>query len=62
MIGIITGSNTGFNPRTYIRYDPTQKQAYDHHRGFNPRTYIRYDLRSGYTVRAGIRVSIHVPI
>ena len=33
----------GFNPRTYIRYDPTDLTKAFLFDGFNPRTYIRYD-------------------
>ena len=33
----------GFNPRTYIRYDPRQRYPDGVCSGFNPRTYIRYD-------------------
>ena len=36
-------SKRGFNPRTYIRYDPICKVWLLCPQGFNPRTYIRYD-------------------
>ena len=35
----------GFNPRTYIRYDPGHKCSRSTYAGFNPRTYIRYDFQ-----------------
>ena len=34
---------TGFNPRTYIRYDLLKCLRLKNCCGFNPRTYIRYD-------------------
>ena len=35
---------TGFNPRTYIRYDVQKLFGFLSPCGFNPRTYIRYDF------------------
>ena len=36
---------SGFNPRTYIRYDDFQARHLNSIISFNPRTYIRYDSR-----------------
>ena len=53
--------SSGFNPRTYIRYDYWFR-LYPFPKGrFNPRTYIRYDKALDFD-RIYIRVSIHVPI
>ena len=33
-----------FNPRTYIRYDASERLTFASVSRFNPRTYIRYDI------------------
>ena len=52
---------SGFNPRTYIRYDFKDYGIANEFIGFNPRTYIRYDS-AGQAMRTAFGVSIHVPI
>ena len=42
-LGIRSKRQTGFNPRTYIRYDRTSFYYTYIQSCFNPRTYIRYD-------------------
>ena len=37
---------SGFNPRTYIRYDSLTDVGRASNDGFNPRTYIRYDTNN----------------
>ena len=47
LAGTGDGVGTGFNPRTYIRYDYRFLPAFHLHGCFNPRTYIRYDVFDG---------------
>ena len=39
-----TFNSGGFNPRTYIRYDASERLTFASVSRFNPRTYIRYDI------------------
>ena len=49
-----------FNPRTYIRYDKTNRPSFWSESGFNPRTYIRYDFESNGEALKGVFQSTYL--